>query len=690
METGPSSSSSPVTFTRLTDESAFTRRHNHLHTTTVHHLTLPDPLPSDRPWIFTSSSATPAVFLHPLTSKPYSNFPHNLDVSQFDCSTLAVSYHLDSPYHVDKLLVCHGSKHLTKPTSFQLNNNINECTILALYGGGELQACPRFFEAEEKEDGSPWVKLSEPGVKFDDIAFHKGVIYAVGRQRRITSIDVHQSTRKISIAKTLDNSGPPRRFGWRKRFVVNGENLNLYLVVRTEEEVFKVYKRKKRVMCRNEIAWEVVKGFEGDKVLFMSRDHYFFRNAFKKFPGREYKNCIVFSEAAFPWYGLDCWEFTQSDDFSRCEDDIVIFRLNDGTFARDGENPCFPKIDWSPPAWIFDASPLPADEFRSNVPPECHSQSERGPDEDEGLKSASRDENDGGLLSDLKDLDSKVKEEQEETEYAFCNKDQYQKGMGSGSGSDSQDQEDRKMPRDSNCQDEDMHTKAKIEEDTTEGMALSLSTGEEEIVRTLLSMSSGSDAIEEGISGRNIIHLIPKPSTSCTTQSDKGDSETIKFEGFDIRSDLVPTLKKIWLKHGNIVKDTIVHNSNIIATSLEALAIMVRELEDNSAHSFSDGQARYLTSTLSDLKCMRFEVDWLSSFVETALTIHKSKSLVESLNNLRLLSSQAKERRGILLDELTKIDVEETKRKEEIEKMSEIISFYGQAMFDEPVGAGLT
>ncbi|XP_074285257.1 uncharacterized protein LOC141610866 isoform X2 [Silene latifolia] len=655
LDTKPSSSS--LTFTRLTDDSAFTRRHNHLHTTTVHHLTPPDPLSSDRPWIFTSSSATPAVFLHPLTSKPYSNFPHNPNFSQFDRSTLAVSYHLDSPHHVDKLLVCHGSKHLTKPTSFQLNNNIKECIMLGLYGGGELRACPRFFEAEEKEDGSPWVKLSEPGVKFDDIVLHKGVIYAVGRQKRIISIVVHPSIRKISIARTLDSS---TRFGWRKRFVVDGENL--YMVVRAEEEMFKLVMRKRRVIQPKNIVWEVVKGFEGDKVLFLSKDHYFFRNALEEFPGREYKNCIVFSEAAFPQYGLDCWEFTQSDDdLSRCEVDIAIFRLNDGTFARDGENPCFPKIDWSPPAWIFNAAsvPVPAHEFRSNVAPECHSQSERGPDEDGGLQSASsRDKNDGELQSDLKDLDSRVKEEQEDMEYAFSNKDQDKKGIDSGS--NSQDREDGKIQCDLNIEG---HASSK-EEGTTDVMSLSLSTSEEEVGRALLSMNSGSDAIEEGTSEKNIIHSVPKPSTSCTTQSDKMDSTTTKFEGFDI--------------------------SNIIATSLEALAIMVRELEDNSAHSLSDSQANFLSSTLSDLKCIRFEVEWLSYFVEKALNIHKSKSLVESLNNLRLLSSQAKERRGILLDELTKLDVEETKRKEEIEKVSEMISFYGQAMFDEPVGAGLT
>ncbi|KAH9615456.1 hypothetical protein KSS87_021371 [Heliosperma pusillum] len=623
METTPSSSSSSLTFTRLTDDSAFTQCRHHVHTTIVHMLST-----HDHPCIFTSSSANPAVYRHPLTSKPHSfNSRYNIDVSRLDRSTLTFSYHFDSPHHVDKLLVCYGSRDLT---SFPCRTNNKD----------------------------------------------NGVIYAVTRHMSVIFIHVHPSTGTISMDSTVNSSS---RFGWRKRFVCYGGPL--YLVVRVEEEVFELFVVKREMWLRENVL-ERVWGFEGKKVLFMAKDHYFFLDALRTFPGKKYRSCIVFSEAAFPQYGNGCWEFTKTDNVRKCEDDIGIFCFDNGLFTREGENTFYPKIDWWPTAWNLNAaSPLPAQESQSNLASECHSKSERKPDENERVKSASRNMSEGGVQSDLKNLDRKVKGEQEEIEYAFSDKGQDKKTVDSGS--DSQDHEDGRMQCYSNGQDkdEDMHSKANIEEGTPEVMTLSLSTGEE-VGRTL--------AIEEGTSGKNIISSITKPSTSSTTQSHKSDSGTTKFEGFDIRSDIIPTLKKIWLKHGNIVKDSIVHNSNIIGTSLEALAIMVRQLEENSAQSLSDSQADYLSSTLSDLKCIRFEVDWLSSFVEKALNIRKSRSLVESLNNLKVLSSQAKERRAILFDELTKLDAEETKRKQEMEKVAKMISFYGQAMFDEPVGAGLT
>ncbi|XP_074285273.1 uncharacterized protein LOC141610878 isoform X3 [Silene latifolia] len=609
-------------FTHRNDESAFTRRIHRLHTTDVHLLRPPQTHSTSRPWIITRRNNR---LYHPLTSKPHSfNFPRNFDFSQLHPVSLAVSYAFDDRNHVDKLL--------------KLDNG----RFFALYGGGQLIACPRY----EPDEDDPWVKFYRFR-NFDDITVFRGKIYAVDRKGMVYLIHCYKTTdKKFKIRENIMLTVTPGvdRFGWRKRFAID-EGI-LYLVVRAVAESFRVYMLKQKGKNRWEgYYWELVSGFEDKKVLFMGKDYYFFRRVSSLFPGKEFRNCIVFSEAAFPRYGKGCWEFTESDDRQLSEDDIAVFWFDDEVFAREGENSVFPMIDWSPPDWILNVS------------------LEREPDEEEGLDSDSGDKNDGE-----EDSDSKDEEEQEEMDTDFG----------------SQDQEDEKMQCDSSSQEnkeEEMLSKENIEGDgSLQEDLVSSPHLVESVTRALLSRSQ-NDVVEQDTSGKNI---------TPTTESHKSDSSTTKFEGLDIRSDLVQTLQKIWQKHGNIIKDSTVRSGDIVARALESLATIVRILEDNPAQSLSDGQADYLRSTLSDLKCIRFKVCWLVSFVEKVLLVHKSKPLLESLNNLSQLSSQVEERRTILLHEVAKLHLERNKLKEETAKVSKMIPFSGQVKFDEPIGAGFT
>ncbi|XP_074285270.1 uncharacterized protein LOC141610877 [Silene latifolia] len=679
-------------FTHRNDESAFTRclYRDGVYATEVYHLRPPKSLSyTSRPWIVTRETTADRnfIFRHPLTSKPHSfNLPPN--ISRLNPLTLSVFYDFRQPYSVDKLLLLHPSEYL-----------------FALYGGGQLKGCPRVERQRGRSiplTSSPWVKLtSSPWVNLDDIIDFQDKVYAVDRRGSTILINQYETVTKVSIGKTIiyEPLTPGSvQFGWRKRFAVDGETL--YLVVRTEEKLFQVFRLKSRVKTPGTpcFYWDRVKRFKGNKVLFMARDHYFFRRASRKFPGREYRNCIVFSEAAFPQYGDDGWEFTESDTVRRCEDDIAVFRLGDERFAREEEweNSGFPKIDWSPPDWMMNVSSFPADEFKKHSESDSSSsQSVREPDDDEGFDFDGGGKNDGEVQSNLKDTNSKDEGEQDEMETEFSSQDQDQGGVESDS--ESKDQEDKKMQCDSNSrekEDEEIHSKeANIEGDEPlqkDCVTPSRFAVEEEVTTTLLRMNSGNDAMEEGTSVKNMTQVIPKASTSSRTESHKGETATTKFEGLDVRSDLVPTLQKIWRKHGNITKDSIVRSGDIVARALESLATMVQILEDNPAQSLSDIQADYLTSTLSDLRNICFKVYWLVSFVEKALEVHRSKPLVESLNNLSQLSSQAKERRAILLSELANLNEEENKLKEEMAKVSKRIPFSGQVKFDAPIGAGLT
>ncbi|XP_074285278.1 uncharacterized protein LOC141610881 [Silene latifolia] len=317
----------------------------------------------------------------------------------------------------------------------------------------------------------------------------------------------------------------------------------------------------------------------------------------------------------------------------------------------------------------------------------------REPDVDQGLDSDSRNKNDGEVQSDLKDTISKDGEEHEEMVTEFGSYGQVEDGVESVS--DSNDQEDEKMQRDSNSwenTEEEMHTKANIEGDGSlqDDTVTSLHPIVESNRRALHSRTSRIGVVEQETSGKNITPSIHKVSVSSTTERHKSDSPTTKFEGYDIRSDLVQTLQKIWQKHGNIIKDRTVSSRDIVARALESLATMVRILEDNPARSLSDDQADYLSSTLSDLEYIHFNVCWLVPFVEKALLVHKSKPLVESLNNLNQLNSEVEERKAILLDEIAKLYEKQNKLKEEIAKVSKMIPFSGQVNLDEPIGVGFT
>ncbi|KAL9232053.1 hypothetical protein vseg_007200 [Gypsophila vaccaria] len=271
--------------------------------------------------------------------------------------------------------------------------------------------------------------------------------------------------------------------------------------------------------------------------------------------------------------------------------------------------------------------------------------------------------------------------------------------------SDSQDQEQEERSNsdvhdDSNSRetkDEEMHSIANIDGDASlqenvipPSIFASVSAVEEEVTRTLLCMNGGTEATEKDTSRTNIALSALRPCTSSTTKSCQNDSATTKFEGFEVRADSIPTLQKIWQKHGNIVENSTMRSGDIIARALESLVTIVQILDNNSVESLSDFQADYLSSTMSDLKVMRFKVEWLSSFVEKAVKLHKSKPLVDSLNKLSQLSSQVKERRAILLDKVANLTDEENKLKKEMAKVTKLVPFAGQVKFDEPLGSGLT
>lgn len=195
---------------------------------------------------------------------------------------------------------------------------------------------------------------------------------------------------------------------------------------------------------------------------------------------------------------------------------------------------------------------------------------------------------------------------------------------------------------------------------------------------------TGHDAEEDPVRGE-ITHSVTR--AYITSSSKSYTSSTVKFEALNISSELVPTLQKIWLKHGNIMEDIVIRNGDIVARTLESLATAVQILEGNTCRSLNDCQAGYLRSMLSDLQLGLFKVDWLVAFIENALAHHKSKPTLETLAQCK---ARAAEMRTKLLDDLAKVDELEKELEVEMTMVTHNITFSGELEFDNPLGGGLT
>lgn len=98
-----------------------------------------------------------------------------------------------------------------------------------------------------------------------------------------------------------------------------------------------------------------------------------------------------------------------------------------------------------------------------------------------------------------------------------------------------------------------------------------------------------------------------------------------KFQGVDVSSELVPVLKKIWDKYGNIIEGHVVRSNGLLTWALESLANIIIILQKITGDSLNNSQAEYLNSTLVDLQLMHFRLEWLVPFVEKAFGISQKQ-----------------------------------------------------------------
>ncbi|XP_021734112.1 F-box protein SKIP23-like [Chenopodium quinoa] len=121
-------------------------------------------------------------------------------------------------------------------------------------------------------------------------------------------------------------------------------------------------------------------------------------------------------------------------------------------------------------------------------------------------------------------------------------------------------------------------------------------------------------------------------SPTTTEYLGSGSSKT-RFQGVDVRADLLPILNKVWAKYGNILVGQLFRSNDLVASALESMAKMVILLQNTKDRPLNSSEVDYLCSTLCDLHLMRFNISWLVPCVVEAIAMHKGMANIEKLSD---------------------------------------------------------
>uniref|UniRef100_A0A803L893 Uncharacterized protein n=1 Tax=Chenopodium quinoa TaxID=63459 RepID=A0A803L893_CHEQI len=460
--------------------------------------------------------------------------------------------------------------------------------------------------------------------------------------------------------------------------------------------------------------WVEVKTF-GDRVMFVTRDYCFFTPA-SEFYTCNLNNCIVFSNDAFPKYGRTGWELP---DPTKSGADISVFRLggcSEYNFKPISKFTGFPLLLWSCPPWAWNVGSSPC---------QCHgqqSQHQRETEENEEIQSDANSQDDASPVS----FDPEPVENISEATSTSTTRLETATVMMPSSFESELAEKTTEMPSTPATKErativetpsavvpqlaelittempstsatpervtsaetpsavipEQMHevpitSAAKMTKSNTPDLAKQVS-----VKASVSAAQEGATTLTNEVEpvAEEAFHMetlreeiINQSGSRANIQSNKTDTSTVTFEGLEIRSNLLPTLQNVWSKHGNLMENITIRNVDIVSKALESLATAVLILEENSARSLSDSQADYLSSTLSDLGCMKFKVDWLVPYVEKAAMLHNSKPYMDSLDIIDKCKAQIEERKSKLLEELAHLDKVVDELDEDVARVSKEI-----------------
>ena len=246
------------------------------------------------PWMVLVSETTQGTiqYFSPFSRTLISCLPETFDYNQWQPTKLATTFHIIANDHSQTPFSSHFGKYTKLSRLCPLVRSIDHYSLLSLSDVGNVHEIWPF----EKRDRTAST-LSEK-FQINDVVEYKRYTYTLRKSGELfafgTSFYSHHHRCSISKARGMNAR--------RKRLVVSLSGNKLYLIVpiRKWATRLQLIVYKLREYRTSSWVWSEVDNFgDSDQVLFITRDICFFVAA-AKFPKCKLKNCIVFSDDAFP------------------------------------------------------------------------------------------------------------------------------------------------------------------------------------------------------------------------------------------------------------------------------------------------------------------------------------------------------------------------------------------------------
>ncbi|XP_056684428.1 putative F-box protein At3g25750 [Spinacia oleracea] len=498
------------------------------------------------PWMVLAVEVTKGVFqfFHPFSRTPLSDLPQNLDLGHFQSTQLTTGYHVvyddndnDNDNDNDHNLFSLYIKVVMCYTGERFTPSFRYCTMLTLSDGGRTHKSRPFSKYKQQQKDSC--------LHADDVIRYKGRTYGIDKQGSLNSSCWVDISHFCLTFVDCHFCGKLKVGRWKRLATrISSSEEKLYMIVPVDGHgggpmgainlQFKVYEIEHRGKRLSNFVWVEVTSFgDADQVLFVTRDYCFFVGA-KEFPGCQLKDCIVFSDDAFPSY-LDYKPESGWNYESKAGNKAAIYSLSEqGHYSLPIECfPGFPLMLWSPPPWVSQSVSSP-----------LQSQAQSAFEEVEMIQ--------------------RYYSEREEEEYSSASEE------------------------------EEYNSESESEEQTTE--TLSTRAAQAQTTRSLPVVNDMEHAAEEALVTGNLDDaIVQTDNTEHLVQASVNRVVTFKFQGLDVESNHLPVLQNVWMKHGDIVEGSLIRSCDTKTMAFASLAKIILILQTNSGKTLTDDQAIILT-----------------------------------------------------------------------------------------------
>ncbi|TKY60201.1 Phospholipase protein [Spatholobus suberectus] len=102
-------------------------------------------------------------------------------------------------------------------------------------------------------------------------------------------------------------------------------------------------------------------------------------------------------------------------------------------------------------------------------------------------------------------------------------------------------------------------------------------------------------------------------------QSSPMDIVEVEVEGYQVRSELESTVRKILSKHGDIFKNCTVSSMILRSMLLEMLCDIISDLQDKDLHKITEDELHSIIGLVNEIKTTKVNIEWLHLTLEEIL-----------------------------------------------------------------------